>query len=126
MRVRRCVHFFFQAEDGIRDFGLSRGLGDVYKGQGLPRAIAMITSEIGVKGTDGPADLWLRDAATWTWRTKLGLAMFMDLLGELRKRAHQEATDVFARNLKDLLLAAPAGNKRRPLYKSDADDHLHS
>ena len=79
---------------------------------GLPRAIAMIASEIGVKGTDGPADLWLRDAATWTWRTKLGLAMFMDLLGELRKRAHQEAIDVFARNLKDLLLAAPAGNKR--------------
>ena len=35
--------------------------------------------------------------------------MYIDLLGELRARAHEEAIDVFARNLKDLLLAAPAG-----------------
>ncbi|ARE40741.1 Transcription accessory protein (S1 RNA-binding domain) [Rhodovulum sp. P5] len=68
----------------------------------------MIAAEIGISG-DGPGDRWLREAAGWTWRTKLSLTMYMDLLGELRRRAHEEAIAVFARNLKDLLLAAPAG-----------------
>ncbi len=75
---------------------------------GVPRAIAMIGATIGIRG-DGPGDDWLRKAAAWTWRVKLSLSMYVDLLGELRERAHQEAIAVFARNLKDLLLAAPAG-----------------
>ncbi|TCO69285.1 Tex family protein [Rhodovulum euryhalinum] len=75
---------------------------------GTPRAIGMVAAEIGITG-DGPGDRWLREAAGWTWRVKLSLAMYMDLLGELRRRAHEEAINVFARNLKDLLLAAPAG-----------------
>ncbi|TCP39014.1 Tex family protein [Rhodovulum marinum] len=75
---------------------------------GVPRAIGMIAAEIGISG-EGPGDAWLREAAGWTWRVKLSLSMYMDLLGELRRRAHEEAIQVFARNLKDLLLAAPAG-----------------
>jgi len=75
---------------------------------GTPRAIGMLAAEIGIAG-DGPGDAWLRAAAGWTWRVKLGLTMYMDLLGELRRRAHEEAIAVFARNLRDLLLAAPAG-----------------
>ncbi|TCM87460.1 Tex family protein [Rhodovulum steppense] len=75
---------------------------------GTPRAIGMVAAEIGIAG-DGPGDAWLREAAGWTWRVKLGLTMYMDLLGELRRRAHEEAIAVFARNLRDLLLAAPAG-----------------
>ncbi|WP_238364188.1 Tex family protein [Mesobacterium pallidum] len=74
------------------------------------RAEGIVAATIGVAG-DGPGDAWLRDAAGWTWRVKLSLSMYMDLLGELRARAHEEAIDVFARNLKDLLLAAPAGAK---------------
>ena len=70
---------------------------------GLPRAIGMIASEIGIPG-DGPGDLWLREAAAWTWRIKLSGTMFMDLLADLRRRAHATAIEVFARNLKDLLL----------------------
>ncbi|WP_109466606.1 Tex family protein [Albibacillus kandeliae] len=77
---------------------------------GADRAITMVAAEIGVAG-DGPGDTWLRDAARWTWRVKLSLSMYLDLLGELRQRAHEEAITVFARNLKDLLLAAPAGTK---------------
>ncbi|MGR3701354.1 MAG: Tex family protein [Paracoccaceae bacterium] len=75
---------------------------------GAPRAVNMVAGAIGITG-DGPGDDWLRKAAGWTWRVKLSLSMYVDLMGELRQRAHEEAIAVFARNLKDLLLAAPAG-----------------
>ncbi|EBA06956.1 Tex family protein [Sagittula stellata] len=77
---------------------------------GMDRAVNMVASAIGIPG-DGAGDKWLRDAAGWTWRVKLSMTMYVDLLSELRRRAHEEAIAVFARNLKDLLLAAPAGNK---------------
>lgn len=77
---------------------------------GPARAVAIVAKAIGIPG-DGPGDQWLRDAAGWTWRVKLSLTMYVDLLADLRRRAHEEAINVFARNLKDLLLAAPAGNK---------------
>ena len=59
----------------------------------------------------GAGDAWLRDAAAWGWRVKLKTSLTLDLMGELRERAEAEAIAVFARNLKDLLLAAPAGGK---------------
>jgi len=58
----------------------------------------------------GPADAWLLDVARWTWRVKLSLNLSVDLMLELRSRAEAEAIEVFAQNLKDLLLAAPAGS----------------
>ena len=77
---------------------------------GVERAQGMICQAIGIPG-DGPGDQWLRDVARWTWRVKLSLSMYVDLLTDLRRRAHEEAISVFARNLRDLLLAAPAGNR---------------
>ncbi len=59
----------------------------------------------------GPADRWLMEAAGWTWRVKLSTSLSLDLMRELRERAEEEAIQVFARNLKDLLLAAPAGSR---------------
>ncbi len=59
----------------------------------------------------GPADAWLMDVAGWTWRVKLSMSLSLDLMRELRERAEEEAIHVFARNLKDLLLAAPAGSR---------------
>jgi len=59
----------------------------------------------------GAGDVWLRDAAAWAWRVKLKTSLTLDLMGEMRERAEAEAINVFARNLKDLLLAAPAGGK---------------
>ncbi len=73
-----------------------------------PRAVAIIAAAIGIPGT-APGDAWLRAAADWTWRIKLSLSMYVDLMSDLRKRAHEKAIAVFARNLRDLLLAAPAG-----------------
>ncbi|MCF7698355.1 Tex family protein [Loktanella sp. M215] len=77
----------------------------------LPRITDIIASRIGIRG-QAPGDIWLREASVWAWKVKLSLTMFMDLMGDLRKRAHDAAIDVFARNLRDLLLAAPAGAKR--------------
>lgn len=62
-------------------------------------------------GDKGPADLWLMDVAGWTWRVKLSMSLSLDLMRELRERSEEEAIRVFARNLKDLLLAAPAGSR---------------
>ncbi|MDB5665264.1 Tex family protein [Cypionkella sp.] len=59
----------------------------------------------------GPGDAWLRDAAAWGWRVKLKTSLTLDLMSDLRERAEADAIAVFARNLKDLLLAAPAGGK---------------
>ncbi|SFE58076.1 Tex family protein [Roseivivax sediminis] len=75
---------------------------------GRAQAVGIVCSAIGIKG-EGAGDTWLREAADWTWRVKLSLTMYVDLLTDLRRRAHEEAIAVFARNLRDLLLAAPAG-----------------
>jgi uncharacterized protein len=65
---------------------------------------------VGAGGT-GPGDNWLREAAAWAWRVKIRTSLTLDLMAELREAAEAEAIRVFARNLKDLLLAAPAGGK---------------
>lgn len=57
------------------------------------------------------ADDWLAEVVRWTWRIKLLTHLETELLTELRERAEQEAIEVFGRNIKDLLLAAPAGRK---------------
>ena len=62
-------------------------------------------------GTSLPGDIWLKDVVRWTWRVKLSASLSLDLMVEMRERAEEEAIKVFARNLKDLLLAAPAGTR---------------
>ena len=62
-------------------------------------------------GPSRPGDRWLMEVASWTWRVKLSMSLSLDLMRELRERAEEEAIHVFARNLKDLLLAAPAGSR---------------
>nr|WP_236045313.1 MULTISPECIES: Tex family protein [Pseudooceanicola] len=74
------------------------------------RPVEMISAQLHASG-NGPGDQWLRKVAGWTWRVKLSLSMTLDLMSDMRTRAHEEAITVFARNLKDLLLAAPAGTK---------------
>jgi uncharacterized protein len=83
---------------------------------GPARAGQIIANAIGIAG-QAPGDRWLRAVADWTWRVKLSITMMIDLLGDLRSRAQDEAIAVFARNLKDLLLAAPAGS--RPILGLD-------
>ncbi|WEK06282.1 MAG: Tex family protein [Candidatus Devosia phytovorans] len=68
----------------------------------------LVAGALAAQGT-GPGDAWLREVAGWAWRTRLRITLSIDLMVELRERAEVEAIQVFARNLKDLLLAAPAG-----------------
>ncbi|RDZ28282.1 Tex family protein [Lysobacter silvisoli] len=63
----------------------------------------------GVSDRGRAADRWLLDACRMTWRAKLHLHLLLDLFGQAREKAEAEAIDVFGDNLKDLLLAAPAG-----------------
>jgi uncharacterized protein len=58
-----------------------------------------------------PADAWLRETVRLTWRVKLHLHLTLDLFGRVREGAEDEAIRVFGENLKDLMLAAPAGAK---------------
>ncbi len=70
---------------------------------------AMVAGHWRIEDRQRPADQWLRETVRWTWRVKLLTHLQTDLLGQLRERAEREAIQVFAHNLKDLLLAAPAG-----------------
>ncbi len=72
---------------------------------------AMIASHWQISDQGRTADRWLQDTVRWAWRVKLLTHLQTDLLGQLRERAEAEAIEVFATNLKDLLLAAPAGAK---------------
>jgi len=68
-----------------------------------------IAARFGIKGAGRPADKWLLDTARWTWRVKSFMYIETELMGLLREKAESDAIQVFARNLKALLLAAPAG-----------------
>ncbi|MFI6363799.1 Tex family protein [Nocardia sp. NPDC050630] len=57
------------------------------------------------------ADTWLLDTVRWAWRTKLQVSLGIDTRMRLRQAAEKDAVDVFAANLRDLLLAAPAGTR---------------
>jgi len=70
---------------------------------------AMVAEHWQIADQQRPADQWLREAVRWTWRVKLLTHLQTDLLGQLRERAEKEAIRIFADNLKDLLLAPPAG-----------------
>jgi protein Tex len=70
-----------------------------------------IAERFGVKNLDRPADKWLSDTVRQSWRTKIFLSLESELLSQLREQADIEAIKVFASNMKDLLLAAPAGPK---------------
>jgi len=71
----------------------------------------LIAGHVGIKDLGRAADPWLRQTARWTWQVKLAWQMETELIGALRERAEEEAIKVFGRNLKDLLLAAPAGQR---------------
>ncbi len=70
-----------------------------------------IAARFGIKNQDRPADKWLSDTVRWTWKVKVYTHLELELMNALRERAEEEAIQIFARNLKDLLLAAPAGPK---------------
>ena len=74
--------------------------------------IGMVAATLGIDRAAGlPATEWLATTARWAWRTKLLISATIDARVKLRGRAEEQAAAVFATNLKDLLLAAPAGTR---------------
>jgi uncharacterized protein len=72
---------------------------------------ATIARKVGVENKGRPADPWLVDTVRWAWRTKILVHLGIDLRMRLRQTAEDEAVRIFASNLRDLLLAAPAGTR---------------
>jgi uncharacterized protein len=103
----RALAIFRGRNEGILNLDIRVGDSDD------PRAAhpceAMIAGFWNIKSEDRAADKWLQEVVRWTWRIKLLNHLETDLLGKIRESAEEEAIKVFASNLKDLLLAAPAG-----------------
>ncbi len=102
----RALAIFRGRNEGILSVSLKVGdetPGSMHPGEG------MIGERFGIANRGRAADKWLAEVVRWTWKVKLYTSLETDLLGELRDKAEDEAISVFARNLHDLLLAAPAG-----------------
>ncbi|MFS7383979.1 Tex family protein [Rahnella inusitata] len=69
----------------------------------------LIIDHLGLRLNNAPADVWRRAVVNWTWRIKVLLHLETELMSTVRERAEDEAINVFARNMHDLLMAAPAG-----------------
>ncbi|WP_335976913.1 MULTISPECIES: Tex family protein [Streptomycetaceae] len=70
-----------------------------------------IAQQFGIADRGRPADQWLGETVRWAWRTRFLVRLGIDLRVQLRQEAEDEAVRVFAANLRDLLLAAPAGTR---------------
>ncbi|MFJ8147858.1 Tex family protein [Streptomyces sp. NPDC096048] len=71
----------------------------------------IVASRFGIADRGRPGDKWLTDTVRWAWRTRVLVHLGIDLRLRLRTTAEDEAVNVFAANLRDLLLAAPAGTR---------------
>ncbi|PWI33056.1 RNA-binding transcriptional accessory protein [Vibrio albus] len=69
----------------------------------------LIANHYDIHLSDAPADSWRKQVISWAWRIKVSMHMETELMGAMKERAEIEAIEVFATNLKDLLMAAPAG-----------------
>ncbi len=83
---------------------------DLEPGQAHPAEI-LVSEHWEIEDKGRASDTWLAEVVRWTWRVKLATHLETDLMSDLRERAEIDAIDVFAANMKDLLLAAPAGEK---------------
>lgn len=90
---------------------LELGLGETMEAVIPHPCVSMIAAHAGIQDRNRPADKWLAAVCDWAWRVKLQTQLSIELLVQLREAAETEAIKVFARNLHQLLLAAPAGPK---------------
>ncbi len=90
---------------------VSLGLGEELEAADPHPCTAMIAAHFGIEDRGRPADKWLAEVCRWTWKVRASLTLSMELLLKLRESAEAEAIKIFGRNLRELLLAAPAGPK---------------
>jgi uncharacterized protein len=105
MPSHRALAMLRGRNEGILDLDL-----DVAHEEGKPHpAEAKIKVAFNIAERGRPADAWLAETARLAWKGRMAPSTSADLLARLKERADTEAIGVFSRNLKDLLLAAPAG-----------------
>ena len=110
LRAHRILALFRGEKEEILDLKLEPEAAEAATPPGTPgpyeRKIAL---DVGVSDKGRPGDKWLMDTVRWTWRTRLLVHLAVDLRMRLWQQAEEEGVKVFASNLRDLLLAAPAG-----------------
>ena len=107
----RALALFRGRKEGVLSLVLEHAETDKSSRIAVSPCETMIAMHFGVQDQGRAADTWLKEVVRWTWRVKLGMSIETELLGQLREQAEEVAIKVFADNLKDLLLAAPAGPK---------------
>ncbi|MFF0720001.1 Tex family protein [Micromonospora sp. NPDC003816] len=106
----RILAMFRGEKEGVLDLTMDpEADGDADTLTGPTRYEAAIAGRFGVTDQGRPADRWLADTVRWAWRTRILIHLGADLRMRLWQAAEEEAVRVFATNLRDLLLAAPAG-----------------
>lgn len=102
----RALALFRGRNEGVLNLRLEPGEG---VDEANEQCEIKIASMFGIEEKGRPADPWLMETVRWSWKIKLFTRIDLDLKLNLRKDAEEEAIRVFSNNLKDLLLAAPAG-----------------
>jgi uncharacterized protein len=104
----RALALFRGRNEGVLDLNLK-----IAKDEEMAHATCqtLVAQAFGIADQGRPADRWLLDSVYLAWKVKLLTRIDLDLKQQLREAAETEAIRVFAHNLKDLLLAAPAGPK---------------
>jgi protein Tex len=112
LKAHRVLAMFRAEKEEILDLTLDpvdegfTGAGELSESYEQP-----IAERFGIRDAGRPADKWLIDTVRWAWRTRILVHLGIDLRMRLWQAAEAEAVDVFAANLRDLLLAAPAGQR---------------
>lgn len=107
----RALALFRGRNEGILNISITAENYDPSDRKSIHPNESKVAAHFGIQDQGRAADAWLKDVIRWTWRVKLNLHIETDLLGRLREDAEKVAISVFGDNIKDLLLAAPAGDK---------------
>lgn len=105
----RALAIFRGRADGVLDVRMA--LPEALEEKPVHPCQALIAEKKGIRSLGRPADDWLMNVCRWTWRVKCLPALETELFQKVREAAEEKAISVFGSNLKDLLLAAPAGHK---------------
>ena len=105
----RALALFRGRKEGVLNIELSLPEDAELKAGEAGVAEHRIAAQMGVRDEGRPADRWLREVVRWAWKVKIFTHLDTDLKSRLREAAEEEAIKVFAQNMHDLLLAAPAG-----------------
>lgn len=108
---RALALFRGRAESMLRLKFFIKGQDDLEKFSDMGVCDAMVAGHFNISDQGRAADAWLMEGARWGWRVKILMQLESELYGRLRDSAEEEAIRVFGDNLRDLLLAAPAGTR---------------